>query len=253
MPAQRFRVLLAGLACLLLASGCATVPGKGDPRDPLEGYNRAVYKFNDTLDRAVLKPVARGYDFALPAPVKTGIRNFFGNLGEVVVIVNDFLQGKGTQGLSDTGRFLVNSTAGIVGLIDVATPIGLEKHNEDFGQTLGKWGVGSGPFFMIPFLGPSTLRDAPARLVDSQLQYTTQLHDVGWRNSLYGLEVIDARASLLAAGNVLGEAALDPYTFLRDAYLQRRRMLVYDGNPPKSPDDLEEEEPEPPSGKPEGK
>ena len=237
----------------LALAGCANVPGKGDPRDPLEGYNRAVYQFNDTLDRAVLKPVAQGYDKVVPGLIKTGIRNFFSNLGEVVIITNDFLQGKGEQGLSDTGRFLMNSTIGLVGLFDIATPAGLPKNNEDFGQTLGKWGVASGPFFMLPFLGPSTVRDAPARLVDSQLQYFAVVDNVPVRNSAYVVETIDNRAGLLGASNILGEAALDPYTFLRDAYLQRRQQLVYDGNPPKNKDEFDDaEDPEAPAqpGKP---
>lgn len=226
----------------LALAGCATVTGKGDPRDPLEGFNRGVYKFNDTLDRAVLKPVARGYDTVLPQLVKTGVRNFFSNLGELVIIVNDALQGKGEQAASDTGRLLMNSTIGLAGILDIATPLGLAKHNEDFGQTLGKWGVASGPFLMLPFLGPSTARDAPARLADSQLQYFTFVGDVPVRNSAYVVETIDTRASLLGASNILGEAALDPYTFLRDAYLQRRQQLVYDGKPPKDKDEFDDEE-----------
>jgi phospholipid-binding lipoprotein MlaA len=237
------------LPLLVLAlSGCASVPGKGDPRDPLEGYNRAVYKFNDTLDRAVLKPVAKGYDNVVPDLVKTGIHNFFSNLGELVVITNDVLQAKGEQALSDTGRFIINSTFGIVGLFDIATPVGLPKHNEDFGQSLGKWGVGPGPYFVLPFLGPSTVRDALAKPFDWQLQYPAYVEHVPTRNSAYALEVIDTRASLLGATNVLGEAALDPYIFVRDAYLQRRQGLVYDGSPPKTEEDLEdEEEPEAPA------
>ncbi|MBA2689650.1 MAG: VacJ family lipoprotein [Burkholderiales bacterium] len=230
------------LFIVLALTGCASVPGKGDPRDPFEGYNRAVYKFNDAVDRAILKPVAQGYDTAVPGPVKTGIRNFFSNLGEVVIIANDLLQGKGEQGVSDLGRFLMNSTIGLIGLIDIATPAGLTKNNEDFGQTLGKWGVGPGPYFMLPFIGPSTVRDAFGRLADSQLQYFTWVEDVPARNSAYAVETIDTRAGLLKAGNILDEASLDPYNFLRDAYLQRRQRLVYDGNPPHSKDDLEEED-----------
>ena len=230
----------SSIALLLLAlTGCATTSGKGDPRDPFEGYNRSVYKFNDSIDRAVLKPVAKGYDKAVPDLVKTGVRNFFGNLKEVLTLVNDLLQGKGEEALTTTGRFLLNTTFGMGGIFDIATPAGMTRNEEDFGQTLGRWGVSSGPYFIIPFLGSSTVRDALMRPLDSQFQYTTRMDDVAWRNSLYALEIIDTRASLLGASNVLGEAALDPYVFVRDAYLQRRQRMVYDGNPP---DDENEDE-----------
>lgn len=223
----------SSIALLLLAlAGCATTSGKADPRDPFEGYNRSVYKFNDSIDRAVLKPVAKGYDKAVPDVMKTGVRNFFGNLKEVLTLVNDLLQGKGEEALTTTGRFLLNTTFGMGGIFDIATPAGMTRNDEDFGQTLGRWGVSSGPYFVIPFLGPSTIRDALMRPLDSQLQYTTYLDDISLRNSLYALEIIDIRASLLGASNVLGEAALDPYVFVRDAYLQRRKRMVYDGNPP---------------------
>ncbi|HVK56211.1 MAG TPA: VacJ family lipoprotein [Burkholderiales bacterium] len=232
---------LSFIFAFVALSGCAT-PGKRDPRDPLEGYNRAVYKLNDAVDRAVLKPVAKGYDKATPDLVKTGVRNFFGNLGDVVVFANDLLQGKGEQALSDFGRFFINSTFGLAGLFDIASSAGLHKNNEDFGQTLGKWGVGPGPYFVLPLLGPSTIRDAVAKPVDAQLNYSAWIDHVPTRNSLYALEVIDTRASLLGASNVLGEAALDPYIFVRDAYLQRRQRLVFDGNPPMEEDDFDEEE-----------
>ena len=233
----------SSLALLLLAlTGCASVSGTKDPRDPFEGYNRAVYKFNDSVDRAVLKPVAKGYDKVVPVMVKTGIRNFFSNLREVLTLVNDVLQGKGEEALTTTGRFLMNTTIGMGGIFDIATPVGMNKGQEDFGQTLGRWGVKSGPYFVIPFIGPSTVRDALMRPVDSQFQYTSQLYDVELRNKLYALEVIDTRASLLGASNVLGEAALDPYIFVRDAYLQKRQRMVYDGNPPDEEDEFMDEE-----------
>lgn len=229
------------IALALSLSACASPAAKRDPRDPLEGYNRAIYRFNDALDRAVLKPVAQGYDAVVPGPVKIGVRNFFANLGEVVNFANDALQAKPEAAMTDFGRFLMNSTVGLGGIFDVATPAGMTRNQEDFGQTLGKWGVGSGPFFMLPFFGPSTVRDAIARPVDWPLQYPWYVEDFTWRASLYALETIDTRASLLGASTVLGEAALDPYIFLRDAYLQRRLRQVYDGNPPKSADDLEDE------------
>ncbi|MES2355125.1 MAG: VacJ family lipoprotein [Pseudomonadota bacterium] len=230
------------LLAVLTFNGCASVPGKGDPRDPLEDYNRAVYKFNDTVDRAVLKPVAKGYDFVVPDLVKTGVGNVFSNLGELVVIFNDALQGKGEQAVADMGRFIINSTFGMVGLFDIATPAGLPKHNEDFGQTLGKWGVNSGPYFVLPLLGPSTIRDTSAKIVDRQLQYPAYVEHVPTRNSAYALDIVNTRSTLLGASNALNEAALDPYVFVRDAYLQRRQRLVYDGNPPKEKDDFYDEE-----------
>ena len=230
------KILLA-LAALLLASGCVSVPGPPNPRDPLESYNRTVYKFNDAADKAVLKPVAEGYQAITPNFMQMGIANFFENLYDIRNGLNNILQGKVTDGLSDLGRFGFNSVVGIFGLWDVATPLGLEKHDEDFGQTLGVWGVPAGPFFMIPLLGPSTIRDAPARYIDPQYAYFRAVDQVWVRNVMYGLDVVRTRAGLLKAGKILDEAALDPYSFLRDAYMQRRQNQVYDGKPPKEPDD----------------
>jgi phospholipid-binding lipoprotein MlaA len=230
------RALLA-TAALLLASGCVSVPGPPNPRDPWEGYNRAVYNFNDTADKAFLKPAAEGYQAITPDFVKTGIRNFFENIYDINNGLNNILQGKVVAGLSDFGRFGFNSVVGIFGLWDVATPLGLEKHSEDFGQTLGVWGVPPGPFFMIPLLGPSTVRDAPARYVDPQYAYSRWIGEIWLRNSLYGLDVVRTRAGYLKAGNIMEEAAIDPYSFMRDAWLQRRKNQVYDGKPPKDPDD----------------
>lgn len=230
------RALLATLA-LALASGCATVSGPPNPKDPWEGYNRSMYEFNDTADRYVLKPIAQGYEKVTPGFVQAGVSNFFDNVQDLSTGLNNLLQGKFSEGASDLGRLVVNSTLGILGLWDVATPMGLEKHNEDFGQTLGWWGVPSGPFFVIPLLGPSTARDAPARYVDPSFAYNRQIGDVAVRNSLYGLDVVRTRAGLLKAEKVLDEAALDKYSFTRDAWLQRRRNMVFDGRPPKDPDD----------------
>jgi phospholipid-binding lipoprotein MlaA len=165
------------------------------------------------------------------------VSNFFDNLQDLSTGLNNLLQGKFTQGAGDLGRLVVNSTIGILGLWDVATPMGLEKHNEDFGQTLGWWGVPPGPFFVIPVFGLSTLRDAPARYVDPSFAYNRQIGDVAARNSLYGLDVVRTRSHLLKAEKVLDEAALDKYSFTRDAWLQRRRNMVFDGKPPKDPDD----------------
>lgn len=223
---MNLRALFAVALASLLAA-CASI--NAPKADPLEGLNRATYAFNDAADRAVLKPLAEGYKTVTPGFVRSGVSNAFSNLGDVAVGLNNFLQGKPGDGASDVGRFLVNSTLGVLGLFDVATPMGLEKHNEDFGQTLGKWGVGPGPYLVIPFMGPSTLRDAVGRGVDSQAGWSKQVDHVRTRNSAMGLELINVRASLLGAGETLDQAALDKYQFLRDAYLQRRLRMVNDG------------------------
>lgn len=225
------------LACglLLLLSGCASTGG--NPRDPWEGFNRPVYAFNDAIDRAVLKPVAEGYVKVVPAPARTGVNNFFGNLEDIGTGLNNILQGKVADGVSDLGRFGVNTVLGIFGLWDVATPMGLEKHTEDFGQTLGKWGVPSGPYLVLPLFGPSTLRDAPARWVDPMTAINYNIERDVVKGTLFVTDIIRGRANLLQAERVLDEAALDKYSFIRDAWIQRRRNQVYDGSPPKSEDD----------------
>ena len=223
--------------CLLaLATGCAT-SGTSNPRDPWEGFNRPVYEFNDAVDRAVLKPVAQGYQKVLPEFARTGVNNFFANLNDFGTGLNNILQGKPADGANDLGRLVVNSVVGILGLFDVATPMGLEKHNEDFGQTLGVWGVPSGPYLVIPLLGPSTARDAPARIVDPQYAYSRSVDKNVAEWALPLTDVIRTRANLLQAERVLDDAALDKYSFIRDAWLQRRRNQVYDGNPPKQKED----------------
>lgn len=216
----------------LLTTGCATVEGPKDPRDPLESYNRAMYTFNDTFDRAVFKPVAEGYNKVMPQPVNTGISNFFSNLDDVLVLFNDLLQFKFKQGVSDFSRLTWNTTVGLFGFFDVASHMDLPKHNEDFGQTLGYWGVGSGPYIVLPFLGPSTLRDGTGLIADWQADPLARVENDQARWGLLGLKAVDTRAGLLRATRILETASLDPYTFMRDAYLQRRENLVYDGNPP---------------------
>lgn len=224
----RVWVLVLSLALL---GGCATA---SNPRDPLEPVNRAIYSFNDGFDRVIAKPVAEGYRSAIPGLIRTGISNFFSNLGDVWIAANNLLQGKVNDAANDFGRVVINTSIGLLGLIDVASDAGLEKHNEDFGQTLGRWGLESGPYVVLPFLGPSTLRDALSYgLVDAQADFVAQADHVPTRNTLFFIRGLDTRANLLDASRVLEEAALDKYNFTRDAYLQRRRSLIYDGNPPR--------------------
>lgn len=219
-------------ALMMLAAalaGCATPYNRKDPLEPL---NRKIYKFNDTVDKAVLKPVAKGYQSVVPLPFRVMIGNFFSNLDDVVVVVNDLFQLKGKQAFSDAGRVFINSTLGFAGLVDVAGPSGYPKHNEDFGQTLGYWGIENGPYLVLPFLGPSTLRDGMGDVVDWQFYPVYRTHDMARKNSLVAINAVDKRAGLLNGENILMQAALDPYVFIREAYLQHRRNLVYDGNPP---------------------
>jgi phospholipid-binding lipoprotein MlaA len=213
----------------LLFAGCASAPNaKTDPRDPLERVNRVSYKVTDVVDRAVLRPVAKGYKAIAPQFVETGVSNFFENLGQPTVIVNDLLQAKFRPALSDTGRFLMNTTFGVGGLWDAASSLGLEKHDEDFGQSLGKWGTPSGAYLFIPFYGPSTVRDGIGAVADL---YTDPIHYVerdAWRYGLQGMNLIDTRARLLETDQAL-QNTFDRYAFIRNAYLQRRQYQVTDG------------------------
>lgn len=225
---------VAALACLLFASGCASTAN--DPRDPWEPLNRATFEFNDAADRVVLKPVAEAYESVVPAYGRARVNNFFDNLEDLGTSLNNALQGKLPEAINDLGRVVVNTTFGVLGLWDVASDLGVEKNREDFGQTLGAWGVGPGPYFVIPLLGPSTARDAPARAVDPSWYYGEVLEgSLEW--GLWGLDQVRSRANLLKAGSILEQAALDRYTFVRDAWLQRRRSQVYDGRPPRLEED----------------
>jgi phospholipid-binding lipoprotein MlaA len=222
---------LGALWAALLVAGCATTAG--EPRDPWEGFNRKAFAFNEAVDEAVLKPVAQGYEKVVPAPAREGVNNFFANIEDVGTSLNNFLQGKPAQGFSDAGRFVVNTVFGVFGLWDVATPLGLEKHYEDFGQTLGVWGVQSGPYLVLPLLGPSTARDAPAKAVDPSWYYANVVDNNAVYWGFWTLDKVRARANLFQAEGVLREAALDKYSFIRDSWMQRRRSQVYDGNPPR--------------------
>lgn len=229
------RLAPAALACAgLLLGGCAT---QGNPKDPLEGFNRAMFAVNEGLDKVVIKPVAQGYDFVMPLPGRTVVSNFFSNLADPWIAVNNLLQAKPGQAFSDAGRFLVNSTVGIGGAFDIATELGLEKHEEDLGQTLGRWGVGEGPFIVLPFFGGRTTRDAITMIGDGYADPLRYLDDVSTRNILLATRVVNARAQLLPADKTIEEAALDKYSYVRDGYLQRRRNLVHDGNPPRLKDE----------------
>ena len=220
---------------VLLQAGCATGPN-ANPKDPLEPMNRSVTKFNDGLDDYVLKPVATGYRDYTPTPVQKGVTNFFRNIGDMFSTVNNGLQLKGRETAESLMRVVVNTVFGIYGIFDFASDIGLQRHPEDFGQTLGYWGVPDGPYLVLPVFGPSTVRDTSAMPVDFALDPISRHDHVAERNTATGLRIVDKRAGLLATGNLLSEAAIDKYSFTRDAYLQYRRNQVYDGNPPDEPD-----------------
>lgn len=226
----RARLSIAVLA-IALASGCAT--NGADPRDPVEGFNRAMYSFNETFDESIGKPVATVYRDTLPSFVRTGVRNFFSNIDDLFIGVNNLLQGKVIDATSDVARLAVNSIFGLFGLVDFASGIGWEKHNEDFGQTFGRWGTPDGPYIVWPFLGSSTLRDTVGVVLDFTFDPVSNHRPVDVRNVMNLTRAVGRRADLLDASRVLEEAALDKYVFQRDAHLQRRRSLIYDGNPPR--------------------
>lgn len=265
-PARLFFVV----ACLCALTACGTLKNRSgedsasgssaaqteaateernNAKDPLEGFNRAMYTFNDKLDRYLLKPVAKGYRAITPKPVSKSISNFFSNLHDPANMLYNFLQGKPKAGVSDLGRVLINSTIGIAGLFDVATKIGLEKHNEDFGQTLAVWGVGDGPYLVLPFFGPSNIRDGASLPVDWYTYPPNHMEEQSTRNKLLVVEVVDRRAQLLDASDILEQAAgQDPYVFVREAFRQRRLSQIHDGNPPQPPPPpglFEDDEPAP--------
>jgi phospholipid-binding lipoprotein MlaA len=231
---------------MAVMGGCASVPAAGsgaadtgakqlaapNPIDPWESWNRKVYGFNDAIDRAVLKPVAETYRDVVPSPVRTGVNNVLGNIRDVWSAANHLLQGKLGVGLEMGMRVLVNTTFGLGGLLDPATEMQLTKRPSDFGLTLGKWGLGNGPYLMLPLLGPSTVRDTAGTLLDRQVGPSTLPPTTGGQLAVTGIEVVSGRANLLGAGALLDQVALDKYSFLRDAYLSRRRDALYDGAPP---------------------
>ena len=222
------------IAGAILLAGCASNSELShDDSDPLESYNRAMFSFNQTVDKAIFKPVAQAYQAVLPDPVHQSVTNFFSNLNDVVVLVNDLLQFKMHQAAMDSSRLVFNTTFGVLGLFDVASRMELPKHDEDFGQTLGHWGIGEGYYLVLPFLGPSTVRDGIGMIGDfftNPTTWATDSESVQW--SLWGLDAINRRAGLLQVERAFADAQIDPYLFQRSAYLQMRRNLVYDGSPP---------------------
>ena len=240
---------MVAIAASLVLGGCATVQqargGPGQKLDPWENWNRKVFAFNEGLDTYVLKPVATAYSNVVPQPVRRGVDNFFANAADAWSAVNNILQGKGQAAFEDVVRVTTNSFFGIGGIFDVASEIGIERHKEDFGQTLGRWGFGAGAYIVWPLLGPSTVRDSIALPLDRAASPALLINDGRAQFGLTALQIINARANLLGASQVLDDIALDKYTFLRDAYLQRRRSLVYDGNPPDTDGDSPDVAPEP--------
>lgn len=221
---------------IILMTGCATTAQNERVAkiDPFEPMNRAVFTFNEKADDYVIKPLAEAYKFVLPEFVRTGVTNFFSNINDVLIAANNLLQGKPTNAASDIGRFLINSTIGVLGLFDVATDMGLDKNREDFGQTLGVWGISDGPYVVLPFFGASNIRDTVGLVVDIETDFMINTNKLNSdeKIAVNALRVINRRADLLDAGQLLEDAAFDKYSFVRDGYLQRRRSQIYDGNPP---------------------
>ena len=223
------------LAASLLLVGCASAP-TANPKDPWESMNRSVASFNDKIDDNVLKPVATGYRNVVPDLIQTGVRNVFNNFADMWSTVNNLLQLKPTNTVESLGRVIVNTVFGIYGIFDVASYIKLERHPEDFGQTLGYWGVPNGPYLVLPLFGPSTLRDGASLPVDFAVSPTKLIGDIPTRNEVFALRLVSKRSELLKSGNMLEQASIDKYSFTRDAYLQYRRSQIYDGNPPDEED-----------------
>ncbi len=226
----------AWVLALALAAGAVQAQS---PNDPFEKVNRAVFGFNEVLDSAVLTPVAKGYQAVVPELMRTGVANFFGNFGDGWSAINNLLQGKGEAAATMTMRVAANTLFGVGGIFDVASDLGMERQSEDFGQTLGRWGMPAGPYLVWPLLGPSTARDTLGRPLDLAWSPSLAINDSGVNVALSVLNLVDTRASLLSASRVIDGIALDKYTFIRDAYIARRRNLVYDGNPPELPEDNE--------------
>lgn len=230
------RLIMLSLAVLMV--GCASIPAgvEPSPHDPWESFNRSVFEFNEGLDAYLLKPVVAAYRFVLPEFIREGIYNFFSNYGDLYTALYNLLQGKPGDAFNDLMRVAVNTTMGLGGLLDLATPGGLEKHKEDWGQTLGVWGVPAGPYVVLPFFGPSNVRDSFGTVADLESDYLFRLlPNVGLRNSLTGLRVVNARNTYYEAGDLLDGAAIDKYSFMRDAYIQRREYQINEGREDREP------------------
>lgn len=238
------QTILIFITCLL-ASGCATVDGPANPDDPFESFNRSMFAFNENVDKYAMKPAAKGYNFIMPNAASKAVSNFFSNIDDIVVFFNEILQFKFAAATATSARFVFNTSFGLLGLIDVASDMDLPKHNEDFGQTLAVWGVGSGPYLVLPFLGPLTVRDTAGLAVD-----WTYFDPIFKRQTLteslvtLTIKYIDIRAGLIKASNILDDTIPDKYAFIRDAWMLRREFLIYDGNPPEafSEDELFDDE-----------
>ena len=228
------RVGAAALA-LVLASGCASLGT--NPVDPLEPINRKVFAFNDTVDRAVTKPIARGYQAVVPEPVRNCVGNFFYNMSVPLTAVNSLLQGRVISFCQDVTRFAINTLFGFGGCVDIATELGIERNSRDIGETLGRWGVPSGPYLVLPIFGPSTLRDTTSLVVDTGFNPVTQINDDNARLALIVLRAVDTRAGLLRAEQLLDSMGIDKYNAIRTVYLQQRLNAIYDGNPPEPEDE----------------
>ena len=239
------QILLLGVMTTFFV-GCASIPD-GQPKskkDPWELVNRNVFSFNESLDKYLVKPLTQTYEFIVPEFIRNRLSNVFANIGDVYTAVNQLLQGKPKTAFDDLTRVIINTTMGIGGIFDVATDAGLEKHNEDFGQTFGVWGIKDGPYMVLPLLGPSNVRDTVGWFADLQTDILINyINDIPLRNTITGVRVIDQRSKYLNSSNLLEEAAFDKYTFVRDAYIQRRRNRIYDGNPPliEEDDDIPED------------
>jgi phospholipid-binding lipoprotein MlaA len=224
------------VAVALAASGCALGPTRDDPFEPM---NRVSYRVHEVVDGRIVKPIAQAYVDYTPKPVRQAVTNFFGNIDDMFSFVNDLLQGKPDKAGNDLGRVITNTAFGVLGLIDIASDAGVPKGGEDFGQTFGVWGIAQGPYLFIPVFGPTTVRDGSGWLIRAYATPIAHINDAPTRDALVGLNVLDLRASALQAESLVNQAALDPYAFIRRAYLQRRRYLVYDGRPPPAKEDEE--------------
>ena len=236
MPRDGVRVLAVALgAAAVFLGGCATTQSRVDPFEP---WNRAMFEVNDVVDGNIVKPVAEAYVKYTPEPIRTGISNFFGNIEDLFVGINNVLEGNGNRAGDDFGRVLLNTTFGLGGIFDLASMMGIERHTQDFGITFGKWGFSQGPYFFVPLFGPTTVRDGTGTVIRAFLGPTTYIFtDVPVRNIIWGVGALDLRANMLGTESMVDQAALDRYRFIRNAYLRARRYQVYDGKPPPEDDD----------------